>query len=284
MDVESLSEPAIQPRLVETRAGAVPVRLYLPAGEAVAGLVWAHGGGFLGGDLDMPEADWVSRSLAARGIVVASVDYSLAPVPIGYTFRPIEPRPGVHYPVASEQLTDVFCWATGEELGVPAGRWAIGGASAGGNLAAGAALRLRDESGPQAAGVLLVYAVLHYRLPPATDELRAKLGEEHQASPGGGTYLNDNYLGPASPQAPYAYAAGKDLRGLPPVFVLNADVDELRASSQAFAAEVAAAGIDVVQVREGGTAHGYLNEPDDPGALRSIARIAAWLTGGDLWS
>ena len=60
------------------------VRVY-PADVATArptaGLVWAHGGGFAAGDLDMPEADWVARSLAERGITVISVDYALAPTP-----------------------------------------------------------------------------------------------------------------------------------------------------------------------------------------------------------
>ena len=60
------------------------VRVYPPSTGMIsngAGLVWAHGGGFAGGDLDMPEADWVSRALAARGITVVSVDYALAPTP-----------------------------------------------------------------------------------------------------------------------------------------------------------------------------------------------------------
>ena len=280
IDVESPSPRTVESGVVQTRAGAVPVRRYRPTGVALAGLVWAHGGAFLGGDLDMPEADAVARALAARGIAVVSVDYSLAPVPVGYTYRPIEPRAGVHYPVASEQLGDVFRWATEEVPGVPAGLWALGGASAGGNLAAGAALRLRDEAGPQPAGLLLVYAVLHYLLPPATDELRAKLGKPASTSPDGANFLNDNYLGSAATDSPYAFAGGKDLAGLPPFFVLNADVDDLRASGQAFAAELAGAGIDVLQVREPGTAHGYLNEPGDPGFDRSVARIVTWLTGG----
>jgi acetyl esterase len=262
----------IESATVRTRRGDVPVRVHRPAGALGTGLVWAHGGGFLGGDLDMPEADRVARSLADRGVLVVSVDYALAPVPVGYTFRPIAPRPGVHYPVASEQVTDAFRWAADAGLGVPPDRWSLGGASAGANLAAGAALRLRDEAGTQPAGLVLVYALLHYRIPtdPAVPAAR---------DDGAATYLQDNYLGSASPEAAYAFAGGKDLAGLPPTFVLNAEIDGLRPSGEAFAAELAAAGVDVLQLREHGAEHGYLNEPDDPAAARSIVRIGDWITG-----
>ncbi len=258
------TQVGMEARTVETRQGTVPVRVYRPSGTPRGGLVWAHGGGFLGGDLDMPEAHWVAHSLAERGITVVSVDYSLAPVPVGYSFRPIAPRPGVHYPVASEQLTDVFVWTVRQDLGVPRGGWSLGGASAGAALAAGAVLRLRDEGADRPAGVLLVYAPLHAVTPDSTAAAR--------------TFLQDNYLGAAPPDAPYAFAGGKDLDGYPPTFVLNADVDDLRPSGEAFAAELAAASADVLLAREDGTSHGYLNEPDNPGASRSIERISAWIT------
>src|SRR5690348_8182507 len=59
--------------------GPVPVRVYTPAEATGACLLWAHGGGFLGGDLDMHEADWTAREVCARaGAVVVSVDYRLA--------------------------------------------------------------------------------------------------------------------------------------------------------------------------------------------------------------
>ena len=90
-------EPAVTPPGVDTRddaapgpRGPVPVRMYTPPDAPSTGrpcLVWLHGGGFIGGDLDMREADWTAREVCARaGAVVASVDYRLA---VG----------GVHYPV-----------------------------------------------------------------------------------------------------------------------------------------------------------------------------------------
>src|SRR4051794_37116439 len=96
--------------------GEIPVRVYSPpTGERSTGprrgLVWAHGGGFAGGDLDMPENDWVARQLARRGIVVVTVDYRLSPLPDGESTGAPEAR-RFPYPVASEEVTAAFGWAT----------------------------------------------------------------------------------------------------------------------------------------------------------------------------
>ena len=124
-----------------------------------AGLVWAHGGGFAGGDLDMPEADGVARALAARGVTVVSVDYSLAPLPqaLADQFGLIA-KDGVHYPAASDDIVAAFRWAVESEL-CP-GPWALGGASAGANLATGATLRLLADVGLNPALVVLAYPTL----------------------------------------------------------------------------------------------------------------------------
>lgn len=118
--------------------GDVPVRVYLPANPAGARprplFVWCHGGGWVGGDLDMPEADATAREVCARsGAAVVSVDYRLATA-------------GVHYPVPVDDVLAAWTWALQEcsSWGASPQRAVLGGASAGGNLAAGAALRLRD--------------------------------------------------------------------------------------------------------------------------------------------
>ena len=98
-------------------------------------LVWVHGGAFLGGDLDMLEADGVAREICARaGAVVVSVDYRLC-------------HGGVTYPVPHDDVVAAVRWVRdyAGRLGVDADRISVGGASAGGNLAAGATLRLRDD-------------------------------------------------------------------------------------------------------------------------------------------
>ncbi|WP_184184961.1 alpha/beta hydrolase [Micromonospora parathelypteridis] len=272
--------------------GEIPLRVYAPtAGELSTsprrGLVWAHGGGFAGGDLDMPENDWVARQLARRGLVVVTVDYRLSPLPDGESTGVPEVR-RFPYPVASEEVTAAFTWATTSDPAVPATSWALGGASAGGNLAAGAALRLRDTGGPLPGALVLAYPVLHAALPPVPPELVAKVralpppfnfGAEQIAE------MNLAYVQkPDALAEAYAFPGGHDLSGLPPVFILNCDSDSLRASGQQFGAELAAAGVEVVVMREPGTRHGHLNDPDDPAASRSIIRIADWLTRFSLLS
>jgi acetyl esterase len=274
------------PARAHTPDDLLPVRVHMPHGRVGAGLVWAHGGAFFGGDLDMPESDWVARQLAGRGIAVVTVGYRLAPILDWTTGEPAPVQPGerVHYPVASEEVTAAFTWAVSSGIGVPG--WAVGGASAGANLAAGATLRLRDSGGPLPRGVLLVYPVLHAALPPMTTELAAKVATLPNADLIGAeaiARMNLNYVRkPAALTEPYAFPGGHDLTGLPPTFILNSDVDPLRASGQRYGAELAAAGVDLLMIREDGARHGHLNEPDDPAAARSLDRIANWLLSPNL--
>jgi acetyl esterase len=271
-------------RVLDGPHGDLRVRLYEPAADAerVAGLVWAHGGAFMHGDLDMPEADWVARSLAAAGVVVVSVEYRLAPE-LDYRDPAVAQAPGgARFPVASEEVTFAYGWARDAGLGVGPGRWSLGGASAGGNLAAGASLRLRDAGGPQPRSVVLAYPVAHYELPAPSPELAVKIAAlppERNFPPEAMRAMGANYLGRSDlPISPYAHPGGQDLRGLPPTFVVTSDHDALRSSGEAYCAELAAAGVDVLLVREDSTYHGHLNEPDTAGAARSVMRIAAWLT------
>ncbi|MFC4063570.1 alpha/beta hydrolase [Actinoplanes subglobosus] len=258
--------------------GRIPVRVYTPADESRAGLVWAHGGAFFGGDLDMPESDWVARQLADRGITVVAVDYRLAPTLDWATGATGDQAGRFHYPVASEEVTTAFTWAVSVH---PAQRWAIGGASAGGTLTAGAALRLRDNDRPPPAAVLLAYPLLHAALPELPAELAAKVATLPNPELIGAeavSRMNLNYVrSPETLTASYAFPGGHDLTGLPPTFILNADIDPLRASGQQYGAELAAAGVDLAMIRETGTSHGHLNEPDNPAATRSVSRMARWL-------
>ena len=271
----------IENRWIDGPHGTIPVRVYTPGGDARAGLVWAHGGAFFGGDIDMPESDWVARQLAERDIAVVTVDYRLAPIMDWTTGEQAPAQPGerFHYPVASEELTAAFSWAAASDIRVPG--WAIGGASAGGNLTAGATLRLRDNSLPLPRAVLLVYPVLHSELPPMSAELQAKVAALPDPDAVGADAIrrmNLNYVGkPAALNEQYAFPGGHDLSGLPPTLILNSDVDPLRASGQQYGAELAAAGVDLLMIREVGAGHGHLDEPHNPAASRSISRMASWL-------
>lgn len=262
--------------------GPVPIRIYKVAGtEPRSGLLWLHGGAFMFGDLDMPESHWVAQQLADGERVVVAADYRLAPIPEALAAH-VPPRPGHHFPVASEELTALFEALVATDLAAATSEWAVGGASAGGNLAAGVAMRLRDDKGPSPVGLLLAYPLLHAELPPFRPELAAKVAQLPEASQSGPLEvagLNIHYVGGDAEalRSPYAFAGGHDLEGLPSTFVLNSDSDGLRASGEAFASELAAAGVDVQVVNERGTIHGHINGPDNIGADRSIARIRRWL-------
>ena len=260
--------------------GPVPVRIYTPVDHLPAGapcLVWLHGGGFIGGDLDMREADWTAREVCAgAGAVVVSVDYRLA---VG----------GVCYPVRHDDTVAAVTWVhdRAEDLGVDPARITIGGASAGGNLATGAALKLRDRDGWVPAALALVYPALHARVPSASASLAAALAELpplFREPAGEGNPLHENYLGgPLSSADGYAFAAGAILDELCPTLVLNAEYDHLRASGEAFTAALALAGVDVRQVTMRGMLHGFLNLPAEVAPVRRcLDLIAETATRGGL--
>ncbi|GAB3280304.1 alpha/beta hydrolase [Kineosporia babensis] len=278
----------IEERGIDGPHGTIPLRIYLPDGESSdLGLVWCHGGAFFAGDLDMPENDWVARRLAQRGIRVVTVDYRRVPKPEGPRWKDLAAdndleRPN-HFPVASEEVTAAWVWASNHDT---ARSWALGGASAGANLAAGATLRLRDRGGPVPRALLLAYPVVHAELPPLSAELRAKaeaLPDEAAFWPDSVRSMNLNYVeDPALLKQPYAFPGGHDLSGLPPTFIINCDHDTLRASGEQFGAELLAGGVDVTVIREPDTVHGHLNTPDVPQAQASITRMADWLTSTTL--
>ena len=278
-------EPEEAPPVVEVRddvapgpQGPVPVRIYEPpAGRrtARACLIWAHGGGFLGGDLDMREADWTAREVCVRaGAVVVSVEYRLA-------------VDGVCYPVPHDDTVAAIRWVrdNADILGIAADRISIGGASAGANLTAGAVLKLRDRDGWLPRTLVFVYGVAHPVVPPPSPALSAALAELPAilAPPPGGRddFLAVNYLGgPLSSADGYAMPALAVLDGLCPVLVLNAEYDGLRSSAEAFTAALAVAGVDVRQVTVRGVLHGFLNQPAELEPVgQSLDLIAATVKG-----
>ena len=258
--------------VIEGPHGDVAGRVYSGPGATGAGFVWVHGGAFIGGDLDMPEAHWVALALAARGVTVVSLDYRKA-------------LRGVHYPVPSDDVLAGWLWATAhaDELGVAPDRLHLGGASAGGNLAAGVTKRLRDGAGPLPASLVLVYPVVHAVLPPLSAELEAAVGADAATAAAATDTFRDmsrQYAGTdAALDDPYAFAANGDVSGQPPVLVLTSEADFLRASGEAYATALADAGVEVTVATEPGTVHGHVNGPDLPGALASIGRLATWIEG-----
>jgi acetyl esterase/lipase len=269
-DVQTRSDNAPGP------LGPVPVRVYLPAdgGENRPCLVWMHGGAFLGGDLEMPEADWTSRQVCERaGAVVVSVDYRLA---VG----------DVAYPVPHDDVVAALRWVRDNsgDLGIDPVRISVGGASAGANLAAGAALRVRDDDAWQPAALLLAYPVAHPVIPPASASLAAKMADVPallRFLPRDTEFITTNYLGgPLSTADGYAMPGLAVLEGLCPTLVLNAEYDDLRASGEALAAQLALAGVDVRQVMAPGMLHGFLNtRPDIEPVGRALDLMAEVVRG-----
>jgi len=250
--------------------GTVPIRIYQSTNRRPShGLVWVHGGGFMFGDLDMPESDVVARELVVRAsIVVVAVDYRLC-------------VDGVHFPVPHDDVHAAFEWASKSTLLRDEGGWAIGGASAGGNLTAGVAQRLRDE-GAGASALVLAYPVVHHHLPGGSPVHRARLATLPAALrfPAAMTEtINANFLGGNDAETPYAFAALGDLHGLPRTLVIVGDHDELTPSGEDFARRLAECAVPVEMDRVVGVAHGHLNVPGLPEALASIDRIADFVTG-----
>ncbi|WP_084129077.1 alpha/beta hydrolase [Demequina sp. NBRC 110055] len=263
--------------------GAVPARLYRPADAAAGsrGIVWCHGGGFVHGDLDMPEADAVARRFAGAGHVVLSVDYRL-----------VTAAGENRFPAAHEDVLAAVAWmaAHAEEFGVDPAHLMLGGASAGGNVAAGVALRLARESAagagghaPTPADLYLAYPVTHASLPSASPQAASavvKAPEGRRFRPSKVAAMNLHYVGDAAILAdPYAFPGGHDLTGMPRTLIIDGDADDLRAMGETFAAELEAAGVDVTYAVEPGTTHGHLNHPELPYAERTLTTVLAWLAG-----
>lgn len=248
-----------------TGSAAVPVRSYEPEGAAWATLVWAHGGSFMRGTLDWPEADWAARRFAEAGIRVHSVDYALA-------------SDTVKAPAPAADVAAVLRWAGAEE-----GPLVVGGASAGAHLATLAALAQADAAAAGAGrpvdALLLEYPTLHrvQRLDPELDAATAALPAQRRFDAGRIADMYDSYLGDAAGAA----AAGavvvgelpaERLAALPPVVIVNADADDLRASGEQFADQLREAGVAVVETVQPGTVHGYLNRPHEGERARADAQ------------
>ena len=206
-------------------------------------LVYFHGGGWVWSSVDTH--DRLAREYAAAaGCAVVSVDYTLSPE--------------AKFPQALEECAAVVRWlgAHGAEWGLDATRIALGGDSAGGNLALGVALALRDQGGPALRGILALYPVCD------ADFSRAS----YQAYGPGGYFLTeekmrfywDSYARDEADRLnPLAAPLRADLAGLPPVLVQLAELDVLRDEGVALAGKLQAAGVETVLEEYAGLIHGF---------------------------
>jgi acetyl esterase len=229
-------------------AGDIAVRIYRPASLSgpVPTVVYAHGGGFVFCDLD--SHDGLCRSFANLiPAVVVSVDYRLAP----------EHR----WPAAVEDVLAVMQWAArnAEALGGDAGSVVIGGDSAGGNLAAVAALMARDLGAPDLAAQLLVYPMITADFD--TESYRRFGDGFYNPRPALQWYWDQYLPSPADREHPYASPLYADLDGMPPAVVVIAGHDPLRDEGMAFGKALNAAGVPTTHRYYEGAIHGFITMP-----------------------
>lgn len=253
--IRSRSVPPTQPepvamvadRLVEGPASPISVRVYRPeAAGPLPLIVYAHGGGFVFCDLD--SHDGLCRNIANLvPAVVVSVGYRLAPEH--------------SWPAAAEDVYAATCWARdcAASLGADTERLVLGGDSAGGNLAAVAAIMARDRGGPAPAAQLLLYPVIAADFD--TESYRLFGRGYYNPKPALQWYW-DCYVPSLQDRAhPYATPLNADLRGLPPAVLVVAGHDPLRDEGLAYGAALTAAGVPTRQLRYGGGIHGFMTMP-----------------------
>jgi acetyl esterase len=236
----------------DTTADGVPVRLYFPR-DTVGTLVWFHGGGWCLGSMDEHDA-FCRRFAVEADSTIVSVDYRLAPE---------HPFPA--------GLDDCYAATTWAATTLP-GPIAVGGDSAGGNLAAAVALRARDE-GPSPAFQLLVYPAVDAEMSyPSTKEN----GEGYFLYSEDIRWFWDHYLAGHDRRDPLVSPIYvPDLAGLPPAYVVTTEYDPLRDEGEAYALLLDQAGVSTARRRWDGEMHAFFTAGDVYAASQPATEEAA---------
>lgn len=226
--------------------GPIPLRLYRdgpdPAPRSV--LVFFHGGGWVIGDLDTH--DVVCRQLARKtGAAIIAVDYRMGP----------EEK----FPAAVDDAIAATAWIAknAATLNVDAGRLAVGGDSAGGNLATVVAIDARDLHGPAIALQALIYPST---LIDSTAESQHLFAEGYGLNSAMMAYFRAHYLASKADRADWRASPmlAKSFANLPPALIITAGFDPLRDDGETYAVRLAQAGVPVTLKRFPGQIHGFL--------------------------
>ena len=234
----------VEDRSIPGPGGEIPVRIYTPAStEPLPALVYFHGGGWVIGDLDTHDS--ICRTLTnSAQCVVVSVDYRLAPE---HTF-----------PAAIDDAYAATAWVAdhAEEIGVDKRRIAVGGDSAGGNLAAVVALIARGKNAPRLVYQLLVYPITNYDFETASyrDNAEGYFLTRDAMKWFWAHYIRSEADGLDPRSSPLR---ADDLVGLPPALVITAEFDPLRDEGEAYAARLRDDGVPVTVTRYDGMIHGF---------------------------
>jgi len=257
--------PAVRDMLLESAFGTVPLRLYRPdLGSPIPVLVYAHGGGYIVGNLDTH--DRICRLLAHKsGWAVLAIDYALAPEK--------------QFPVQPDQVFAVLqhVAAHGQQWGLDTTRIAVGGDSAGAHLSLGAALDARAAGAPAVCGQLLYYG--GYGLQDSASRRLYGwadldgMGDEDTA------IYRDAYIANAQDRDhPRNNLLQADMAGLPPTFIGAVAYDPLRDDSLVLAEFLKERGVrHSLKVYEG-VLHAFLHySMVEPLAMQAIDDGAAFL-------
>lgn len=243
----------------------IRLRVYRPrADEVLPAMLYIHGGGWTMFSVDTH--DRLMREYAARaGIVVVGIDYSLSPE--------------TKFPGALDEVVAAFTWLAegGAGTAVDQRQVAIGGDSAGANLAVTAAVKLRQDKRPMPAALLLNYGAFDPRPAPS---YRRYGGPDYMLTVPEMEMFWDNYVRQAADREnPLVAPIFADLHALPPTFMAIAECDILADGNHAMAERFRASGVDVMEQEYVGATHSFLEAMSiSTLANRAIDDAARWLS------
>ncbi|MEM9731690.1 MAG: alpha/beta hydrolase [Myxococcota bacterium] len=243
----------------------IRARIYRPSlGQPAGAFLYLHGGGWVVGSIESHD-ERCRRIAHGASCVVVSIDYRLAPE-----------HP---YPAAVEDAYAAAEWLSAHAmpLGSANPRVAIGGDSAGGNLAAVVALMIRDRAGPPIASQVLVYPVVDHDLgrPSVLENAEGYLLTRDDMK----WYIDQYVPNVADRNDPYfAPLLAESLKEVAPALVITAEYDPLRDEGDAYAARLQEAGVETEHHCYDGAVHGFLGWSHASALARdAVERIGAFL-------